>query len=233
MNAQIEPARSRHPAVVAASVVAGLVFIAGALLVIAYMLGWFPAKPPLPGAPTAMASPGQQVTGSAPDVALLPGETLVSPPEAPPRAPDAGSKPPLVPRITASQPAAPQPTTQEPLTPQATPQQPATPQPTTPQPTAPKYATTPPPESPRVAAAPSRPNYTRDEVTAHASSERPAQDVCVNCGAVTAIGSSGSDWEVRVRFDDGSSESLHYPERPRLRVGDRVRLEDDRLVPDR
>jgi hypothetical protein len=222
MNAQIEPARSRHPAMVAASVVAGLVFIAGALLVIAYMLGWFPAKPPLPGAPTAMASPGQQVTGSAPDVALLPGETLVSPPETPPRAPDAAAKPPLAPRITASQ------ATPQPLTPQATPQQPATPQPT-----APKYATTPPPESPKVPATPSRPNYTRDEVTARASNERPAQDVCVNCGAVTAIGSSGSDWEVRVRFDDGSSESLHYPERPRLRVGDRVRLEDDRLVRDR
>src|SRR5476649_1281986 len=79
MNAPIEPARP-HPALV----VAGLAFAAGALAVIAYMLGWIPSKPELPSSPTSMASPGQQVAGSAPDVALLPGETLVSPPEAPP-----------------------------------------------------------------------------------------------------------------------------------------------------
>jgi hypothetical protein len=56
--------------------------------------------------------------------------------------------------------------------------------------------------------------------------------VCVNCGAIISVASAGPDWEVRVRFDDGSSETLRYPERPRLRVGDRVHLEDGRLTRD-
>jgi hypothetical protein len=37
---------------------------------------------------------------------------------------------------------------------------------------------------------------------------------------------------VRVRFEDGSSQTLRYPERPPLRVGERVHLEDGRLLPD-
>jgi len=35
-----------------------------------------------------------------------------------------------------------------------------------------------------------------------------------------------------VRFDDGSRETLRYYERPRLRVGDAVHLEDGRLLRD-
>jgi hypothetical protein len=81
-------------------------------------------------------------------------------------------------------------------------------------------------------AAPSKPNYTRNEIAAQTAYERSVENVCVNCGAIVSIGSSGPDWEVRVRFDDGSSESLRYPERPRLRIGDRVHLEDGRLIPD-
>jgi hypothetical protein len=197
MDAQTDPAHSRHPAVAAALGIAGLAFVAGALAVIAYMLDWLPWKPQLPGTPTGMANPGQQVAGSAPDVALLPGETLVAPSEAPARTPaieSAKASPPAMPR-----------------------------------PTAPKYATTP---SPQPASAPARPNYTRDELAARPSSERSSQDLCVNCGAITSITSVGPDWEVRVRFDDGSSETLRYPDRPRLRAGDRVHLEDGRLTRD-
>jgi hypothetical protein len=98
-----------------------------------------------------------------------------------------------------------------------------------PRPTAPKYATAP---SPEPAKAPAGPNYTRDELAARPSYERSSQDVCVNCGAIISVASAGPDWEVRVRFDDGSSETLRYPERPRLRVGDRVHLEDGRLTRD-
>ncbi|HEX7465596.1 MAG TPA: hypothetical protein VF309_03070, partial [Usitatibacter sp.] len=83
MSSQIDSARS-HPAVAAAVVVGGIAFTAGALLVIAYVLDWLPSKPQLPNSPTSMANPGQQVAGSAPDVALLPGETLVAPADAPP-----------------------------------------------------------------------------------------------------------------------------------------------------
>jgi len=37
---------------------------------------------------------------------------------------------------------------------------------------------------------------------------------------------------VRVRFEDGSTETLRYAERPRLRIGERVHLEDGRLIPE-
>jgi hypothetical protein len=203
MNAQIDPPRS-HPAARAAIVTGSLAFTAGALIAIAYMLDWLPSKPQLPSTPTSMANPGQQVAGSAPDVALLPGETLVAPPEAP------------QPAIAGPAKAAPR---------NAMP---------------PIYAQPVPPPSPSTTtaqalpsrAAPSKPNYTRNEVAARTSYERSVENVCVNCGAIVSIGSSGPDWEVRVRFDDGSSESLRYPERPRLRIGDRVHLEDGRLIPD-
>lgn len=202
MNAQIESARA-HPAAVISLVVAGLAVTACALVAIAYMLGWVPAGPQLPSAPTSMASPGQQVAGSAPDVALLPGETLVAPADAP--------------AATALPSAAPEP---------------AKPAPTaTPQPAKPKYAKTAPPEPARPSPAPSRPHYTRSEL-APSTSERSSRDVCVNCGVVASIGSSGYDWEVRVRFEDGSSETLRYPDRPPLRVGARVHLEDGRILPD-
>ena len=79
-------------------------------------------------------------------------------------------------------------------------------------------------------AAPSRPNYNR-EVPA-ASFEPPARDFCVNCGTIASIGSAGGDWEVRVRFEDGSTETLRYADRPRLRIGERVHLEDGRLIPE-
>ena len=201
MNAQIDSARS-HPAVAAALAIGGIAFTAGALLVIAYMLDWLPSKPQLPSAPTSMANPGQQVAGSAPDVALLPGETLVAPAEAP--------------------------ATREPAKPVA---------PAAAQGPAPQYAM-PASPSPTYAqalpsrAAPGKPNYTSDEVARNASYERSTQNVCVNCGAILSIAPMGPDWEVRVRFDDGSGETLRYPERPSFRIGDRVHIEEGRLLPD-
>jgi hypothetical protein len=216
MNAPIEPARP-HPAFV----VAGVAFAAGALAVVAYMLGWLPSKPELPSSPTGMASPGQQVTGSAPDVALLPGETLVSPPEAPP----ASAKP--VPPGVAKR--APQ------IAPSIPPSPPLAPRKATPayaQPAPPPSSTTATAQPPIPRAAPARPNYTSDELARQTSYERSTRNVCVNCGAITSIGSAGPDWEVRVRFDDGSTETLRYPERPSLRIGDRVHLEDGRLLRD-
>lgn len=203
MNAQIDSARS-HPAVAAALVVGSIAFTAGALLAIAYVLDWLPSKPQLPSAPTSMANPGQQVAGSAPDVALLPGETLVAPADVPPMrepakpvAPSAAQRPP------------------------------------------PQYAkpALPPPATPYAQALPSRaapatPNYTSDEVARNTSHERSMRNVCVNCGAILSIAPAGPDWEVRVRFDDGSGETLRYPDCPSFRIGDRVHLEGGRLLPD-
>ena len=224
MNAQIDSARS-HPAVAAAVVVGGIAFTAGALLVIAYVLDWLPSKPQLPNSPTSMANPGQQVAGSAPDVALLPGETLVAPAETPPtREPAKPVAPPATERAPPqyAKPNSPPPT----LVPR--------------QATTPIYAQPAPPPSPPTTyaqalpprAAPGKPNYTSDEVARNTLHEHSSRDVCVNCGAILSIAPAGPDWEVRVRFDDGSGETLRYPERPSFRVGARVHLEDGRLLPD-
>jgi hypothetical protein len=215
MNAQIDSARS-HPAIHAALVIGGIAFASGALLVIAYMLDWLPSKPQLPSTPTSMANPGQQVAGSAPDVALLPGETLVAPADAPAA------------RET-TKPVAPA-TAQRPAPQYATPASPPTlapRKPTTPASAPPAYAQALPSR-----AAPGKPNYTSDEVARNTAYGRSTRDVCVNCGAVLSIAPMGPEWEVRVRFDDGSGETLRYPERPSFRIGDRVHLEEGRLLPD-
>ena len=186
-----------------------------ALVAAAYMLGWVPLKAaPAPG---SMAAPGQQVTGTAPGVALLPGETLIDNPESPkpeaPQAPAPAIAPPAI----------------KPPTPQPLPGRPAQ-QANRPQPSTPSFAKQMPSR-----AAPSAPTYLREEPAeprAPRSYERSLRGVCVNCGTIASIVSQGGDWEVRVRFEDGSSQALRYPERPPLRVGERVHLEDGRLLPD-
>src|SRR5258708_27132701 len=84
MSGEIAAARA-HPAIVASVIVASVAVTACALVAIAWMVGWIPAQPSL-ATPTAIAIPGSQVAGSAPEVALAPGETLVAPPEPPARA---------------------------------------------------------------------------------------------------------------------------------------------------
>jgi hypothetical protein len=84
MSGEISAARA-HPAVVGSIVVAAFAVAACALVAIAWMLGWVgpSASPPTPA---SIASPAGQVAGTAPGVALLPGETLVTE-ESPARAP--------------------------------------------------------------------------------------------------------------------------------------------------
>jgi len=62
--------------------------------------------------------------------------------------------------------------------------------------------------------------------------KRPTKDGIDFEAQLPAIDEAGAQWEVRVRFDDGSRETLRYYERPRLRVGDEVHLEDGRLLRD-
>ena len=98
-------------------------------------------------------------------------------------------------------------------------------------PSPPKY-TKPAPRTPWPALAQQPPpQYSREERRASAY-ERSTRSVCVNCGVVTDIARGDYEWEVRVRFDDGSRETLRYYDRPRVQVGDPVHLEDGRLVPD-
>jgi hypothetical protein len=213
MKEELASAR-KHPAALASIVIASVAVTALALVTIGYLLGYVPTRGG--STPGSMAIPGQQVTGTVNQsgVDLLPGETLVATPEAsqgPASTP--APAPSLEPGPTIQQYAKPAPLappkpaiakTQPPVY-----TQPAAPTPST------SYAQVLPSR-----AAPSKPNYA-------------PRDYCVNCGTIASIGSApGGDWEVRVRFEDGSTETLRYPDRPRLRIGERVHLEDGRLIPE-
>ena len=81
------------------------------------------------------------------------------------------------------------------------------------------------------ASRPSTPTYQRAP-SSPTSFERSARNFCVNCGTVQAITAFDmGQWEVRVRFEDGSMETLRYPTRPALRIGQSVLLEEGRLIP--
>jgi hypothetical protein len=61
----------------------------------------------------------------------------------------------------------------------------------------------------------------------------PQRSVCVNCGTVTSTTAFPDSWEVRVRFEDGDTHTFRYRSPPEFRIGQRVRVENDRLVGDR
>jgi len=101
-----------------------------------------------------------------------------------------------------------------------------------PKPATPRYMKTPGAASRPPAAKPSPPTY-RPNPPAPTSYERSARGLCVNCGTVTSITAFGAGaWDVNVRFEDGSTETLRYRTRPGLRIGQRVLLEEGRLIPD-
>lgn len=97
----------------------------------------------------------------------------------------------------------------------------------------------PPPQRPRARAPvvaqddarPSPPQYSREERRAMASYDR-SRSVCLNCGVVTSVTRGDYDWEVRVRLDDGTRQTLRYRDRPRVQEGDSFHLEDGRIVAD-
>ncbi|HET7729096.1 MAG TPA: hypothetical protein VFK48_03600 [Usitatibacter sp.] len=55
---------------------------------------------------------------------------------------------------------------------------------------------------------------------------------CDECGRIIGIANWRSGWEVRVRFDDGSTQTLRFRRRPPFDLGERVRLDDGELLPD-
>jgi hypothetical protein len=207
----------RHPAALASIVIASLAVTALALVTIAYLVGWIPTHGVLPGGPGSIATPGQQLPGTIQGgVDLLPGETLVDPAESPATEVPKGATPKPPPAVEAPKP--------------------STPRYAKPAPLAPPPARLAAPGSSSSSAqmlpsraAPSKPNYIREP---DATVERAARDYCVNCGTIASIGSAGGDWEVRVRFEDGSTETLRYAQQPRLRIGERVHLENGRLIPE-
>ena len=83
----------------------------------------------------------------------------------------------------------------------------------------------------RTAARPTMPAYERPAPRPN-SYDRSARNFCVNCGTVLSISAyEMGEWLVRVRFEDGSMETLRYRERPQLRIGQSVLLEEGRLIP--
>ena len=210
MSGELAVARA-NPAVVAGLIVAEVAVTLCALVAIAYMLGWIPSRSAAP-APASSAGPAQ--TAPAHDVALAPGETLIAAPEKPlatsPAAPG-----PVIPKYSKQPERLPSPMAA------------ASPAPA---PGRPAPAARPEPSVTR--AAPATPAYARAAPPAVTSYERSARSICINCGTVSSVRSAQGEWEVRVRFEDGSNETLRYPDRPRFRAGDRVRLEDGGLVAD-
>ena len=194
MNAPAAAPPRHQQAVVISIVVAATAVTACALVAIAWMVGWVPthgtaSQPVAAPAPAAATSP---------DLALLPGETVVNAEEAKPVTPQYAKPEPGKP-VEAPTAAPPKPAVQG----QAT----ARP----PRPSTPSYQRAPPPPT---------------------SFDRSARNFCVNCGTVQSITAFDmGQWEVKVRFEDGSMETLRYPARPALRIGQSVLLEEGRLIP--
>lgn len=224
--------------VVASVVAAAIAVAAGALIAIAVQLGWIPRPSGGPAARPASMSP---------DVALAPGETLVVPAD-----PATARTGPLMPTYSEPTPPKPAPPPSAETAPAPAPppvRKPATP----PQPPArsaapldlqsPHYspADTPRPAQPyrppsredaRGSFGPRPPEYARARPGGEPRERRRDSVLCENCGSVAAITTYSDAWEVRVRFEDGSTRTFRYRSRPPLRLGDPVRLEDGRLFRD-
>jgi hypothetical protein len=171
-----------------------------ALVAIAWMLEWPPGQPP---ARPAAAPPKVAVTGAPPE-SLSPGESVV----------ENGT--------TRSGPS-------ESKAPPAPPPPPSPPEPAPKAAAPPSQASARPPEK---RPAPTPPRYAQRR--AEDSPERSPGD-CPSCGRIYLTATERDEldrivtWEIRVRFDSGQTRTFRFDGDPRLRVGDRVRVERGRI----
>lgn len=108
------------------------------------------------------------------------------------------------------------------------------------EPLMPKYSQpSPPPPAPAASAVPEpqpAPPVAKPAATPRPEVPMPSprsRGYCEDCGRVIGIANyPGSGWEVRVRFEDGATQTFRFRGRPRLGLGDRVRLDDDELIHD-
>jgi len=222
MSPDLAAVRSNR-AVVVAVVVAAVSVSLLALIAIAKMLGWVTQR--APATPVSMAAPANQRPGTLPDLALAPGETLVAPadapvqvkpmmphytpPAAPPPAPAAVDAPPVA--ADAAAPSAVKPALKTDVPPPVRAPRPA----------------------PRTVPVPRMPSFARGDP--HPTSPLdpwPNPVYCESCGRVVATTTWPHMAEVRVRFDDGSLRILRSPAPTPWHVGDRVRFDRGRLLPD-
>lgn len=201
------PAQNRTA--IAAAIVAAVALGAFALVGIGVLLGWIPrgAVPDAPPAssPATIPSTGlQKFSGSGP---LMP---KYSQPQAPPPAPVQDFAPET-----------------RPGAPQALPVPAPLPEPATPPPSPPRgrFAS-------EDSSGPAPPIFGRAEPRAAPEPAPQRRGLCEACGRVIGIANWRSGWEVRVRFDDGATQTIRFRRRPPFELGERVRLDNDELVHD-
>ncbi|HWH40583.1 MAG TPA: hypothetical protein VNU21_12140 [Usitatibacter sp.] len=224
MSLDLAAVRSNR-AVVVAVVVAAVSISLLALIAIAKMLGWVTQR--APATPMSMAAPANQLAGTMPDLALAPGESLVAPAEVP------AQVPPMMPHYTPPAAPAPAPAAADapPVAAGAAPDAPSVGKPE-PKATVVAPARAPRP-APRVVPVPRMPSFARGDP--HPTSPFdpwPNPVNCDHCGRVVATTTWPHMAEVRVRLDDGSLRILRSPAPTPWHVGDRVRLDHGRLLPD-
>jgi hypothetical protein len=216
--------------VVAAVLLACGAVAACAIVAIAYMLGWVGQRED-PAVAAVASSVAAKVSADAAAHALGPGETLVEPaPAAPP--------PPMFPRYGEPTPPPPAPPPSAANRPTGVPKSPYLPQ--APRPAPPPVASAPivaPVESPRPRDPSPRESLPREEryveevrppAREESRSSRPRR-FCANCAVVTAVSQYVDEWEVHLRFSDGSRRRIHYDRPPPVTRGDRVYFENGQL----
>lgn len=79
---------------------------------------------------------------------------------------------------------------------------------------------------------PAPPIFGRSEPRAAPAPAPQRRARCDDCGRVIGIANWRSGWEMRVRFEDGSTQTFNFRRRPPFELGERVRLEGDELISD-
>lgn len=82
------------------------------------------------------------------------------------------------------------------------------------------------------AVGPAPPSFGRAEPSAAPAPPAQSRRLCRECGRIMGVANWRSGWEVRVRFDDGSTQTYTFRRRPPFELGERVRLDGDMLVAD-
>lgn len=226
MNAPAAPLRNNTLVVAAVLLACGAV-AACAIVAIAYMLGWVGQREH-PAVAAATSSATRPATDPASTV-LLPGETLVEPATA------AERPPPLFPKY--GEPVAPPPAPPASAAdkPTGVPKSPYLPGPSS----RPALAAAAPAPAPPPAEAsrariepPSREERYAEEVRPRREEVRESRGgrrFCDNCAVVTAVSQYVDEWEVHLRFSDGSRRRILYDRPPPVARGDRVFFENGRL----
>jgi hypothetical protein len=224
MSTPAEPLPANR--VVAAAVILACVTVAAcALVAVAYMLGWVGQREARKVAAASTPAAQQAAIASTAD-GLTPGETLVEPATV-------DSRPPIL-FPTYSQPTPPRPAPPASAVdpPTGVPRSPyLTPRPAAPAAAPPVPAEAAPPMPPRpLRSEPPReePRYA-EEVRPPREERRQGSRFCANCAVVTAVSQYVDEWEVHLRFSDGTRRRIHYDRPPPVARGDRVFFENGRL----